>query len=114
MRSSNLSMIRQYCHSNTASWQEKKKIMLSSGGENECEYKDRDRRLKEKLINGNNDAMMTEIIKDLTAMKRENEKTSVKVFSWARRGETQRAQKAIIDTTKESREFDMIRKEKRS
>ena len=57
--------------------------------------------------------MMTEIIKELTAIKRTNEITSDHVLNWAERENVQRVQKAILDTTKESLEFDMIRKSKK-
>ena len=37
---------------------------------NECRYREKDRRLKEQSINGtNNDSMMTEIVRELTAVK---------------------------------------------
>ena len=61
---------------------------------NECKYEERDRRLKTiQFINGINDDMMTEIIRELSVIKKTNEKTSEQVLSWTRRVEEQRAQK---------------------
>ena len=53
---------------------------------NKCEYKERDRRLKEQFINGiNDDDMITENIRELTVIKRTNEITSKQVLSWAKK-----------------------------
>ena len=43
-------------------------------------------------------------------MKKTNEITNEKVLSWARRVEAQRAKKAILDATKESKAFEAIKK----
>ena len=45
--------------------------------------------------------MMNEIIKELTTLQKTNEVTSNQVLCSARRAEVQRAQKAILDVTKE-------------
>ena len=66
---------------------------------NKCIDTQRGRRLKEQFKNGiNNDDMMTEIIRELTAPKKTTEVTSELVLCWDRKVEAQRAQKAILDT----------------
>ena len=53
---------------------------------NECEYKEKDRRLEGQFINGiNYDNMMTEIIQELTLVKKTSEITSEYVSAWAGR-----------------------------
>ena len=42
----------------------------------------KDRRLKEQFINGINDYMMTEIVRELTAIKKINEIISKQVLAW--------------------------------
>ena len=51
-----------------------------------------------------------EIIKELITYRKTNEITSDKVLSWTEMVEAQRAQKAILDTLKESKEFYMIKR----
>ena len=52
--------------------------------------------------------MITEIIRELTVIKRTNEITIKQVLSWAKTAEAQRAQKVILDVTKQNREFNLI------
>ena len=52
------------------------------------------------------------MINVLTSIKKSNEITSEQVLSWAKSVEVQRAQKPILDITKESMEFDMTKKAK--
>ena len=53
--------------------------------ESECDYKEKVRKLKELFINGmNDDDMMTEIIRELTTIKKTNEITSDQVLCWAK------------------------------
>ena len=54
--------------------------------------------------------MMTEIRRELTAIKKTNEITSKEVLAWVRRVEAQTAQKALIETTKEIEEFNAMRR----
>ena len=76
-------------------------------------YKERDKRLKEQTINGINDqVMMAEIIKEPTAIKVTSEVTSELVLSCAKKIEPQQSQKGMLDSLKDSREFDMIGKTK--
>ena len=71
---------------------------------NECEYKEKDRRLKEQFINGiNDDEMKTEIIWELNAVKKTSEITSTQELAWARRLEAERTQKALMEATKDNR-----------
>ena len=67
---------------------------------NECKYG----RVKEQFIIGtNNGDKMTDIIRELTLIKRTNEITSKQVLCWAKRVEAQRAPKAILLATKENK-----------
>ena len=80
---------------------------------NECEYKQREKRMKEQFINElNYNKIITEIIKELTTIKKTNEITGDQMLSWTKRVEAQTAQKAILYITKESRESDIIKKAK--
>ena len=103
-------MSLQYCKlieelkGNTKEWME------NLGTKNECDYKEKDRRLKDKFINDiNDDDTMTKIIMELTTFKKTNEIPSEQVLYWARRMEVQIAQKVILDEKKESKEYDAIR-----
>ena len=58
--------------------------------------------------------MMTEIIRELTAIKKTNKVTSEQVLASARRVETQRVQKALIRTTKESKYFSATKKQEQN
>ena len=67
-------------------------------------YKEKDRRLKEPFKNGvNDDATMTEIIGELTVVKKNNKIISQKAFHWAKRVDAQRIQKAILNKTKKTK-----------
>ena len=78
---------------------------------NEYSYKEKDRRLKEKYINGiNDDDMMTEIEREQAAVKKTNEITSEQALCWAKRVEAQRAQKTILEPAKESKESDVVQR----
>ena len=68
----------------------------SPAKENECEYKERDRRLKKQLINKiiNND-MMIEIIKELTVVKMINKLKGDQVSKLTKIEEVQRVQKYL-------------------
>ena len=78
---------------------------------NYCSYKEKDKRLKQLLINSiNDDDMMTEIIKELTQTQKMNEITSGQMLSWARKVKVQQAQKTLIETTKDNKELYTIKK----
>ena len=82
------------------------------GKVNEFEYRERERRLKEEFINDISDNdRMTKIVKRTNCNKKINEKTSEQVLSWTKRVEAQRAQKAILDATKEKKGFDIRKKQ---
>ena len=67
--------------------------------------------LKEQLINSINDIdIMTKIICELSMIKRANEITTEPVLCWARRVDALRAQKAILEVSKESRRFDAVKR----
>ena len=53
--------------------------------------------------------MTTEILRELTAIKKTNEITSEQVLSWARRVKVKRAQKALIEATKDRKEFNAMK-----
>ena len=58
---------------------------------------------------------MTEIMQALTTRKKTNEVTRKQVLAWLRHVEAQRAQKTIIQATKESNEFNAMKmKEQKS
>ena len=80
--------------------------------ENKCRYIKKERRLKEQLMNGINNDMMTEIIRELTAIKKTNEIPTEKILALARRVEEQRAQKALFEATKKNKCFDAKKKQK--
>ena len=66
---------------------------------------------KEKFINDiNYQAMMAKIIKELTAIKDSSEITSEKVLSWVKRIAAQRSKKAMLDSPKDNKEFDIVGK----
>ena len=54
--------------------------------------------------------MMTVIIKELTAITKTNKVTNEQILPCARRHETQRSQKLLTEATKESKEFDSMKK----
>ena len=69
--------------------------------QNACKYIEKDR-LKEQFISSiNNHDMVTQIIQELTTVKKINEITSEQVVSWAKRVESHRAQKAFMEFTKD-------------
>ena len=78
---------------------------------NELNYKKHDRWLKEQLINEINYEMMTaEIIKKPSSNKRKlGDITSEQVFSWVKRVEVQRAEKVMLQSIQENKDFGMIR-----
>ena len=59
---------------------------------NDCEKKEKDWRLKEQFINGiNNDNIITDIIQELTAVKKTSEITNEHKLAWTRITEAKRA-----------------------
>ena len=74
-----------------------------------CKNKKKDRIQKEQIINGiNNQAMMTKIIKELTAIMNTSKATIEEVLSWEKEIEAQRSQKAMLDSLNYNAEFGMI------
>ena len=64
--------------------------------ENKYSYKEKDRRLQEQFINGKTDNdMMTNIIRELTTIKKTDEIPSRQVLCWARIVEVQLLCKAV-------------------
>ena len=53
---------------------------------------------------------MTEIIIELTMFKMTNKIINGRVLWWVKRVEAQRAHRAVIEATKESKEFDTLKK----
>ena len=51
------------------------------------------------------DDMVTEIIREFTAIKKTNEMTGKQVLTWARQVKAQRAHVALIEATKENKDF---------
>ena len=75
----------------------------------ECNYKETYRELKEQFIHGLNDSdLLTEIIRELIKTGENRSVTSVQVWAWAKRIETQRTQAAVINSLSEVKEFDWI------
>ena len=67
---------------------------------NKCGEKEKDRKLKEQFTNGiNDDDMMTEIIRELTTIKKTKEVTCQQVFTRTRKVEIQRVQNALTQAT---------------
>ena len=80
----------------------------------ECNYQKVDRQLKEQFIHGLNDKLLLEeIIKELTATNNDDHITSGGVLAWAKRVEAQKVQAAVLNTLKESRQFNKIKVSKR-
>ena len=69
-----------------------------------------DKQLKEQFIHCLNDNyMLEEIIKELTAAKNDDHITSGGVLAWAKRVELQRAQASVLNMLTESRQFDKLK-----
>ena len=72
----------------------------------ECNYQEVDRQFKEQLIHGLNDEhMIEEIIKELTATKNDDHIMSGGMMAWAKRVKAQWAQATVLNTLTESRQF---------
>ena len=81
----------------------------------ECNYRELDRQLKEQFIHGLNDeCMLDEIIRELTAKNNDEQVTTEGVLIWARRIEAQRAQATILNNITESCQFDKVKVAKKS
>ena len=79
-----------------------------------CNYKERDRQLKEQFIHRlNYNDMIAEIIRELTKAKESTPVTSEQVLVWAKRVKAQRTQSAIITNLSKTKKFDKIKKIKR-
>ena len=75
-----------------------------------CSYQELDRQLKEQFISGLNDEdMLGEIIKELTATRGNDHITSGSVLAWAKSLEAQKAQAAVMNSITEPKEFDKIK-----
>ena len=73
-------------------------------------YKEYDRRLKRQFINGlDNESIIVEIIKELTALKDTSDMSNKDVLMWAQRSEPQHVQKEVLDNMKNKKEFDLVR-----
>ena len=76
----------------------------------ECSYREVDQQLKEQFIHGLNDeTMLDEVIRELTAKNSSEQTTSEDVLSWARRIEAQRALAAILSDITEAQKFDKVK-----
>ena len=73
----------------------------------ECKYEKNDRYLKEKFINVIIDLMMTKIIKELKAIKDTSTINSEQVILWGKVGRGQRSQTAMLESLKDSKDFDV-------
>ena len=60
----------------------------------------------------NDDDMMTEIMIELNTIKKTKEITRNQVLAWMRREEGQRCKKALIEATKENKEFHASKRHK--
>ena len=79
----------------------------------DCKYKDGGRNLKEQFINGTNDQAMTaEIMKELTIIKEHSKIITEQILSWVKRIEVQHSQKSMLENSKETKDFKIIRKSK--
>ena len=78
---------------------------------NECKYKEKDRRIKRQFINGiNNENMVTIIMWKLTAAKKTSEITREQLLAWASKMKVQMKEKALMEVTKDNKEFDNIKR----
>ena len=77
----------------------------------EYEYKEADRRLKEQFISGTNvDNIITEIMWESSTVKKISKIFSEQVLTQVRRVEAQRAQTALIETTKDNKEINTVKR----
>ena len=67
------------------------------------------RQLKVQFFHGLNDNIPVKIICEFTAIKVTGVVTSEQVLAWARQGEAQRTQTIIIDSLRETKDFDAIK-----
>ena len=72
---------------------------------NECDYKERDRKLKKNVNQINDDDKMTKIVRELT----KNQEHKVASAELDQKNQSIKSQKAILDSTKENKEFNMIK-----
>ena len=78
--------------------------------EKECKYQELNRRLKEKFTNGlNDDGIMVKSMREFTSIGDTGLVTIAQVPAWVSRKETQRAQTTMLDSLKETKEFNAIR-----
>ena len=107
MRTSSHTTTKAYCPYNTANLKGKLRSLPKSGWAGcklrpQTKYKEYDRRLKEQFINGLDDeTIIVEIIKELTALKETSEVSSEQTLMGAQRIEAQRAQKDVLDNIRD-------------
>ena len=76
----------------------------------ECNFRELDRQLKEQFIHGLNDQLMLdEIIRELTAKNNDEQVTSEGELTWAKQIEAQRAQATILNNITKLHKFDKIK-----
>ena len=73
----------------------------------DCEYHDYDQRLKEQNIHGlDNEDMIGEILRELTALEDINEITCNQILVWVQKVKVQRVQKEVLDNIREAKKSD--------
>ena len=60
----------------------------------------------------NNDAITAEIIEELTTLKDTSEVSSEQVLVWAQRVIAQGIKKKVLDSTRDMKDFDLVRRER--
>ena len=76
----------------------------------ECNYREVDSQLKEQFIHRLNDnSMLDEVIRELTAKSNNEQTTSEDVSVWAKRIEAQWAHAAILSDITELQKFDKVK-----
>ena len=60
----------------------------------------------------NDESITAEIIKEMMVLKDTSEVSSEQVLAWAKRVEAQRSQNAVLENTRDVKEFDLIRRDR--
>ena len=75
----------------------------------DCEYKEYNRRLTEKFIYSlDNEVIIEETIRELTASKETDEDTSEQILIWSSEWRF-RGKEEVLDNIREAKEFDSVR-----
>ena len=101
-------------HNTSSNWSHQSNNIGSQGVRDPSQWvglQRKDKRLKEHFINGVSDEkMMTEIMRELSGTKETNKASNEQVLCWAKRLEVKTVQKVLFEASKETKEFDAVKK----